>query len=53
MVNGVPTNYTVDLVGGLTQVLTDGTNSYLYGLGRLGEEQPGGWQYHLVMRWEV
>jgi len=47
VVNGAPTNYTVDLAGGLTQVLADGTNSYLYGVGRIGEEQPGGWQYHL------
>jgi RHS repeat-associated protein len=46
-VNGSPTNYNVDLTAGLTQVLTDGTTSYLYGLGRIGEEQPGGWQYHL------
>jgi hypothetical protein len=28
-------------------VLADGTNSYSYGLGRIGEEQPGGWQFHL------
>jgi RHS repeat-associated protein len=28
-------------------VLSDGTNSYLYGVSRLGEEQPGGWLYHL------
>jgi len=46
-VNGSPTNYTVDLAAGLTQVLSDGTNSYLYGIARIGEEQPGGWQYHL------
>ena len=46
-INGTPTNYTVDLAAGLTQVLADGTNSYLYGMGRIGEEQPGGWQYHL------
>ena len=41
-VNSVPTNYTLDLAGGLTQVLSDGTNAYLYGTGRIGEEQPGG-----------
>jgi len=46
-INGSPTTYTVDLAAGLTQVLADGTNSYLYGVGRIGEEQPGGWQYHL------
>ena len=36
-VEGVTTNYTLDLNTGLTQVLSDGTNSYLYGLGRIGE----------------
>ena len=46
-VGGAPTNYSLDLVGGLTQVLSDGTNAYLYGNGRIGEDQPGGWQYHL------
>ncbi|HKZ55811.1 MAG TPA: RHS repeat-associated core domain-containing protein, partial [Anaerolineales bacterium] len=44
---GVATSYTLDLNAGLTQVLADGANTYLYGLGRIGEEQPGGWQYHL------
>ena len=47
-VNGEVTTYILDLFGGLTQVLADGTNSYLYGLGRIGEEQPGGWAYHLA-----
>ena len=41
------TNYTLDLAAGLTQVLDDGTNSYLYGLGRIGEDSPAGWAYHL------
>lgn len=45
--NGVPTTYTLDLAAGLTQVLSDGTNAYLYGNGRVGEQQAGGWQYHL------
>lgn len=45
-VNGVTTNYVLDQVADLTQVLSDGTNTYLYGEGRIGEEQPGGWQYH-------
>ncbi len=40
-------DYTLDLAAGLTQVLTDGTNTYLYGLARIVEEQPDGWQYHL------
>jgi len=42
---GSEINYTLDLNTGLTQVLADGTTSYLYGAGRIGEEQPGGWQY--------
>jgi RHS repeat-associated protein len=46
-VNGTPTNYTLDLNAGLTQVLADGTNVYLYGNGRIGEQQPGGFVYHL------
>jgi len=46
-VDGVAVTYTLDLAAGLTQVLDDGTNTYLYGLGRIGEEQSGGWTYHL------
>ncbi len=46
-VNGEAMNYTLDLVTGLTQVLDDGTNAYLYGLDRVGEQQPAGWAYHL------
>ncbi|MGB2896118.1 MAG: RHS repeat-associated core domain-containing protein, partial [Anaerolineales bacterium] len=46
-VNGVPTTYTLDLNAGLTQVLADGTSAYLYGTRRIGEEQIGGWQFHL------
>lgn len=44
--NGVTTNYTLDLSAGLTQVLADGANAYLYGLGRIGE-QATEWAYHL------
>jgi len=44
---GVVTNYTLDLAAGLTQVLADGTNVYLYGAGRIGEDGPAGWAYHL------
>jgi len=40
------TNYTLDLITGLTQVLDDDTNTYLYGLDRVGEQQPTGWAYH-------
>jgi RHS repeat-associated protein len=45
--DGAAYDYALDLAAGLTQVLDDGANSYLYGTGRIGEEQPGGWQYHL------
>ena len=37
-INGVPTNYTLDLAAGLTQVLADDTNTYLYGLGRIAQQ---------------
>lgn len=46
-VNGSPTTYTLDLHAGLTEVLTDGANAYLYGNGRIGEEQQAGWVYHM------
>jgi len=36
-VNGQTTNYTLDLNAGLTQVLNDGTNAYVYGLGRIAQ----------------
>jgi RHS repeat-associated protein len=38
-VDGIPTNYTLDLNAGLTQVLDDGTYSYTYGLGRISQQQ--------------
>jgi YD repeat-containing protein len=46
-VDSVTTNYVLDLNAGLTQVLADGTNTYLYGNGRIGELQPAGFAYHL------
>ncbi len=46
-VDSVTTDYVLDLNAGLTQVLDDGTNTYLYGNGRIGELQPGGFAYHL------
>jgi hypothetical protein len=46
-VDSVTTNYILDLNAGLTQVLDDGTNSYLYGNGRIGELQPSGFAFHL------
>lgn len=44
--NGVTTTYVLDLNTGLTQVLSDGTDTYLYGLSRVGEEDTG-WDYYL------
>jgi len=46
-VGGTPTTYVLDLDAGLTQVLADGTNFYLYGVDRIGEKQAGGWRYHV------
>jgi len=40
-------HYTLDLNAGLTQVLSDGTNAYLYGLGRLSENEGGVNEYYL------
>ena len=46
-VNGVTTNYTLDLNTGLTQVLTDGTNTYQYGNGRILQDSAAGKAYFL------
>jgi YD repeat-containing protein len=45
-VGGAVTTYSLDIYGGLTQVLGDGASVYLYGLGRVGEEGAAGWLYH-------
>jgi len=37
-VNEITTDYVLDLAGGLTQVLAEGTNSYLYGNARIMQE---------------
>ena len=42
-VNGYTTNYTLDIAAGLTHVLSDGENVYLYGAARIGEQGSGGW----------
>jgi RHS repeat-associated protein len=36
-VNGNPTTFTMDLNAGLTQALSDGTNTYIYGNGRIAQ----------------
>jgi RHS repeat-associated protein len=43
--NGV--NYTLDLNAGLTQVLSDGTTSYTYGLGRISQQSGNAPEYFL------
>jgi RHS repeat-associated protein len=40
-VNGQTTTYTLDLNAGLTQVLDDGTNAYVYGVGRIAQVNAG------------
>jgi RHS repeat-associated protein len=45
-VNGDSTDYTLDLNSSLTQVLSDGTNAYLYGFNRIDEYGVDGWAYH-------
>jgi len=46
-VNSTPTNYTLDLVAGLTQVLADGTNTYLYGNSRIAQQSATNTDYFL------
>ena len=41
------TAYTLDLAAGLTQVLSDGTDTYLYGVGRIAQYGASGAQYFL------
>jgi RHS repeat-associated protein len=45
--NGELKSYTLNLNTGLTQVLDIGGNSYLYGMYRVAEEKPLGWEYYL------
>jgi RHS repeat-associated protein len=47
-VNGVTTNYTLDLKAGLTQVLSDGTNTYLYGMDRIAQVNGSVTEYFLT-----
>ena len=46
-VNGVTTTFTMDLNTGLTQALSDGTNTYIYGNGRIAQAAGGGIEYFL------
>ncbi len=46
-VNSVTTHYTLDLAGGLTQVLADGEHTYLYGAGRIAQYRATATAYFL------
>ncbi len=46
-VNGVQETYLLNTTGGLTQVLVDGTNTYLYGVVRIAQQHATGTQYFL------
>jgi RHS repeat-associated protein len=45
--NGQTTTFTMDLNTGLTQALSDGTNTYIYGLDRIAQTQGGVTEYFL------
>jgi RHS repeat-associated protein len=47
-VNGITTTFTMDLNTGLTQALSDGTNHYIYGLGRIAQVNSNGTEYFLT-----
>ena len=47
-VDSVTTDYTLDIASGLTQVLGDGDNTYLYGLGRVAEHTSTNTDYYLA-----
>jgi hypothetical protein len=46
-VNGITTHYELFQAAGLTQVLSDGTNTYLYGVGRIAQYSETGPEYFL------
>ncbi|MEN8171546.1 MAG: hypothetical protein ABFS03_01555 [Chloroflexota bacterium] len=39
----ITTNYTLDMAAGLAQVLAEGTNTYLYGYGRISQYAANTW----------
>ena len=47
IVNGVTTDYVLDINTGLTQVLQDGTNSYVYGVNRVAQSTSTQTEYFL------
>ena len=46
--NGVTTTFSMDLNAGLTQALSDGTNDYIYGVGRIAQVSATDTQYFLA-----
>jgi len=46
-INGQTTTFAMDLNAGLTQALSDGTNTYVYGLGRIVQSQSTATEYFL------
>jgi RHS repeat-associated protein len=48
IVNGVTTDYVLDINTGLTQVLQDGTNTYLYGVNRIAQSTTTETEYFLA-----
>jgi RHS repeat-associated protein len=46
-INGVTTSYLLDINAGLTQVLSDETNTYLYGMNRIAQYAGAQPQYYL------
>jgi len=46
-VNGVTSTFTMDLNTGLTQALSDGTNTYIYGNGRIAQVNSNGTEYFI------
>jgi len=45
--NGQTTTFTMDFNTGLTQALSDGTNTYIYGNGRIAQAEGAGTEYFL------
>jgi RHS repeat-associated protein len=46
-VNDVTTSFTMDMESGLTQALSDGSYTYMYGRGRIAQHGSGGAEYFL------
>jgi RHS repeat-associated protein len=46
-INGQTKSFTMDLNAGLTQALSDGTNTYIYGVDRIAQAQGGTTEYFL------